>query len=56
MKLTYYPLGKAFKKQIKATEDQGGKQIKALEEHGKELINSSYEKDFLKMLKQKRNL
>ena len=29
-KFTYYPLGKAFEKQIKAIEDQGKKQIDAL--------------------------
>ena len=31
-KLTYSPLEKAFEKQIKTIEDQGGKQIKALED------------------------
>ena len=31
-KFTYSPLGKAFEKQIKTTEDQGKKQIKALED------------------------
>ena len=30
-KFTYYPLGKAFEKQIKTIEDQGKKQIEALE-------------------------
>ena len=30
-RLTYYPLGKAFEKQIKTIEDQGQKQIDALE-------------------------
>ena len=29
-KFTYYPLGKAFEKQIKTIEDQGQKQVKAL--------------------------
>ena len=29
-KFTYYPLGKAFEKQIKTSEDQGEKQIAAL--------------------------
>ena len=29
-KFTYYPLGKAFEKQIRATEDQGKKQVDAL--------------------------
>ena len=31
-RLTYSPLGKAFEKQIKATEDQGQKQIDALKD------------------------
>ena len=31
-KFTYSPLGKAFEKQIKATEDHGQKQVKALED------------------------
>ena len=31
-KLTYSPLEKAFEKQIKTIEDQGGKQIKVLED------------------------
>ena len=30
-RFTYSPLGKAFEKQIKTTEDQGQKQVKALE-------------------------
>ena len=30
-KFTYSPLGKAFKKQIKTTEDQGEKQVKAIQ-------------------------
>ena len=29
-KFTYYPLGKAFEKQIKTIEDQGKKQVEAL--------------------------
>ena len=36
-KFTYFPLGKAFKKQTKAIEDQGEKQIKTFEKHGKQL-------------------
>ena len=32
---TYSPLGKAFEKQIKTTEDQGKKQIKAIQYQGK---------------------
>ena len=31
-KFTYYPLGKAFVKQTKTTEDQGGKQVDALKD------------------------
>ena len=31
-KFTYSPLGKAFEKQIKTTEDQGEKQVNALED------------------------
>ena len=33
-KFTYSPLGKAFEKQIKTIEDQGGKQIKAIQNQG----------------------
>ena len=40
-KFTYSPLGKAFKNQIKAIEDEGEKQIKALEKHGKQLVKSN---------------
>ena len=31
-KFTYYPLGKAFEKQIKTIEDQGEKQIKSIQD------------------------
>ena len=31
-KFTYYPLGKAFEKQIKTIEDQGKKQVEALKD------------------------
>ena len=31
-KFTYYPLGKAFEKQIKTIEDQGKKQVKAIQD------------------------
>ena len=34
-KFTYSPLGKAFEKEIKKTEDDGQKQINAIEVHGK---------------------
>ena len=33
-KFIYSPLGKAFEKQIKTVEDQGGKQIKAIQNQG----------------------
>ena len=33
-KFTYSPFGKAFEKQLKATEDQGEKQIKAIQNQG----------------------
>ena len=33
-KFSYYPLGKAFEKQIKIIEDQGEKQIKAIQSQG----------------------
>ena len=33
-KFIYYPLGKAFEKQIKTIEDQGEKQIKAIQDQG----------------------
>ena len=47
-KFAYSPLGKAFKKQTKATEDQGKMQIKAIEDHGKQLVESNelIKKDF----------
>ena len=52
-KITYFPLGKAFEKQIKTIEDQGGKQVKALEEHGKQLFKSNDEQESLTQSKQK---
>ena len=33
-KFTYYPLGKAFEKQIKTIEDQGEKHIKVIQDQG----------------------
>ena len=53
-KFTYFPLGKAFKKQIKTTEDQGEKHL-ALEEHGKQPVKSSGEKESLTLFFKKRN-
>ena len=35
-KFTYSPLGKAFEKEIKKTEEEGQKQINLIEVHGKE--------------------
>ena len=40
-KFTYFSLGKAFEKQIKAIENLAEKQIKAIEEHGKHLAESN---------------
>ena len=34
-KFAYSPLGKAFEKEIKKTEDEGQKQVNAIEVHGK---------------------
>ena len=50
----YFPLKKAFEKQIKKIENLGEKQIKAIEEHGKELAKSNafVEKDSLPPSKQ----
>ena len=33
-KFMYFPLGKAFEKQIKTIDDQGEKQIKAIQDQG----------------------
>ena len=52
-KFTYYPLGKAFEKQIKTIEDQGEKQIKTLEKHGKQRVKYCHEKESLTHSKQK---
>ena len=56
-KFTYYPLGKAFEKQIKTFEDQGKKQIDALEnlqDTNKQVvnINDDYEDKLLHSKKQ----
>ena len=55
VKFSYFPLGKAFKKQIKTVKVQEEKQIKALEEHGKQLVKYSNEKGSSAHSKQKRN-
>ena len=55
-KLTYYPLGKAFEKQIKTIENQWEKQIKAIQDqgHAKKIKNYDYnDKDSPSILKQK---
>ena len=54
-KFTYSPLGKAFEKQIKTTENQGEQQIKAPEEHGKPLVKYNNEKESITYSNQKRN-
>ena len=46
-KFTYSPLGKAFEKQSKTTEDQGEKQTKAIKNQGQ--VKTI--KDILKMMK-----
>ena len=43
-KFTYYPLGKAFEKQIKTIEDQGKKQVKAIQD--KQLVNTNNSDDY----------
>ena len=45
-KFTYYPLGKAFVKQIKTIEDQGKKQVKTLKDHKKKLVNVNVNDDY----------
>ena len=40
---TYFSFGKAFQKQIKTIENQGGMQIKSIEEHEKKLAESNEE-------------
>ena len=41
----YYPLGKAFEKQIKTIEDQGEKQIKAIQDQGQIKTIKKYDYD-----------
>ena len=55
-KFTYYPLGKAFEKEIKTTEDQGGKQINAIQNQGQVKTIKKYtydDEDSLLISKQK---
>ena len=51
-KFTFSPLGKAFEKQTKTTEDQGEKQIKAIQNKSIEKIErySDYDNDYKKEL------
>ena len=51
-KFTYFSLGKAFEKQTKTIENQGGKQIKAIEEHEKRIAenNALVKKDDLMIM------
>ena len=58
-KFTDSPLGKAFEKQIKTTEEQGEKQIKAIQDQGqlKTIKKYAYDaEDTPFMSKQKRNV
>ena len=55
-KFTHSPLGKAFKKQTKAIEDQGEKQIKAIQNQGqvktiKKYSHDSEDTPFISILK-----
>ena len=44
-RFTYFPLGKAFEKQIKTIEDQGEKQIKAIQDQGQVKTIKKYDYD-----------
>ena len=57
-KLKYFPLGKAFEKEIATLESQAKKQTKTLEEHGKQLVKSNVftKDDNLSVRKKKRNI
>ena len=52
-KFTYFPLGKAFEKQIKTIEDQGKKQVKAIQEKQIVNINKDDYKDKLLLSKER---
>ena len=52
-KFTYYPLGKAFEKQIKTIEDQGKKQVKAIQDKQIVNINKDDYKDKLLLSKER---
>ena len=53
VKFAYFPLGKAFVKQIKTIWYQTEKQIKALQEHDNKLVKYKNEKESLIYSKQK---
>ena len=55
-KFTYSPLGKAFEKQIKTTEDQGKKQIKAIQDQQQVKTSKKYDYDAEDCLKTKKNI
>ena len=55
-KFTYSPLGKAFEKQIKTTEDQGKKQIKAIQDQQQVKTSKKYDYDAEDYLKTKKNI
>ena len=42
-KFTYFPLGKAFEKQMKTIEDQGEKQIKAIQDNKQLQLTNKYD-------------
>ena len=52
-KFTYFPLGKTFKKQVKAIEDQGAKKIKATENRVKKQILDAYQKSVTRNMVEK---
>ena len=55
-KFTYSPLGKAFEKQIKTTEDQGKKQIKAIQDQQQVKTSKKYDYDAEDYLKTKKKI
>ena len=52
-KFVYSPLGKAFEKQTKTTEDRGEKQIKAIQDNAKQLISDDDYKNKLLISKER---
>ena len=45
VRFTYFPLGKAFEKQIKTIEDKGEKKIKAIQDQGQAKTTKKYAYD-----------